>query len=62
MVSGSENNFTVWLELDSEPDSIWTKFFYDEVTKNKQIGQAMISGASVTVLTTLYNTLKKILN
>ena len=61
MVPGSENNYTVWLELDSEPDSIWAKFFYDEVTKNKQIGQVMISEASVTVLTTLYN-FKKILN
>jgi len=60
MVSGSENNYTVWLELDSEPDSIWAKFFYDEVTKNKQIGQVMISGASVTVLTTLYNFKKNI--
>ena len=60
MIPGSENNYTVWLEVDSEPDSIWAKFFYDEVTKNKQIGQAMISGASVTVLTTLYNFKKNI--
>jgi len=60
MVPGSENNYTVWLEVDSEPDSIWAKFFYDEVTKSKQIGQAMISGASVTVLTTLYNFKKNI--
>ncbi len=29
-------------------------FFYDEVTKNKQIGQAMISGACVTILTSLF--------
>jgi hypothetical protein len=68
MAPGSENNYTVWLELDSEPDSIWAKFFYDEVTKNKQIGQVMISEASVTVLTTLDNfkknieTLKKIVD
>ena len=60
LVAGSENNYTVWLELDSEPDSIWTSFFYDEVAKNSQIGQAMISGASVTVLTTLYNLKKNI--
>jgi hypothetical protein len=60
MVSGSENNYTVWLELDSEPDNIWAKFFYDEVTKNKQIGQVMISEASVTVLTTLNNFKKNI--
>ena len=60
LVAGSENNYTVWLELDSEPDSIWTKFFYDEVTKNKQIGQVMISGASVSVLTTLSNFKKNI--
>ncbi len=60
MVPGSENNYTVWLELDSEPDNIWAKFFYDEVTKNKQIGQVMISEASVTVLTTLYNFKKNI--
>jgi len=60
MAPGSENNYTVWLELDSEPDSIWTKFFYDEVTKNKQIGQVMISGASVSVLTTLSNFKKNI--
>ena len=60
MVPGSENNYTVWLELDSEPDSIWAKFFYDEVTKNKQIGQVMISEATVTVLTTLSNFKKNI--
>jgi hypothetical protein len=60
LVAGSENNYTVWLELDSEPDSIWAKFFYDGVTMNKQIGQVMISGASVTVLTTLYNFKKNI--
>jgi hypothetical protein len=60
MIPGSENNYTVWLEVDSEPDSIWTKFFYDEVTKNKQIGQAMISGASVTVVATLYDFKKNI--
>ena len=40
MVPGSENNYIVWLELDSEPDSIWTSFFYDEVAKNSQISQA----------------------
>jgi hypothetical protein len=39
LVAGSENNYTVWLELDSETDSIWTSFFYDEVAKNSQIGQ-----------------------
>ena len=60
MVSGSESNYTVWLELDSEPDSIWTKFFYDEATKNLQIGQAMINGASVTILTSLFNFKKNI--
>jgi hypothetical protein len=60
MVHGSENNFTVWLEVDSEPDSIWARFFYDEVTKNFQIGQVMISGASVTILTTLYDFKKNI--
>jgi hypothetical protein len=60
MAPGSENYYTVWLELDSEPDSIWAKFFYDEVTKNKQIGQVMISEASVTVLTTLNNFKKNI--
>jgi hypothetical protein len=53
MVAGSENNYTVWLELDSEPDSIWTRFFYDEVAKNMQIGQTMINGACVTILTSL---------
>ena len=60
MVAGSENNYTVWLELDSEPDSIWAKFFYDEVTKNKQIGQVMISGACVTILTSLFDFKKNI--
>ena len=60
MVPGSENNFTVWLDVDSEPDSIWARFFYDEVTKNFQIGQVMISGASVTILTTLYDFKKNI--
>ncbi len=60
MVPGSENNYTVWLELDSEPDSIWAKFFYDEVTKNNQIGQVMISEATVTVLTNLSNFKKNI--
>ena len=60
MVPGSENKYTVWLEIDSEPDSIWTKFFYDEATKNLQIGQAMINGASVTILTTLYDFRKNI--
>ena len=60
MVPSSENNYTVWLEIDSEPDSIWTKFFYDEATKNLQIGQAMINGASVTILTTLYDFKKNI--
>lgn len=60
MVPGSENNFTVWLEVDSEPDSIWARFFYDEVTKNFQIGQVMISGASITILTTLYDFKKNI--
>jgi hypothetical protein len=53
MVVGSENNYTVWLELDSEPDSVWARFFYDEVTKNMQIGQTMINGACVTILTSL---------
>jgi hypothetical protein len=60
MVPGSENNYTVWLEVDSEPDSIWTKFFYDEVTRNKQIGQVMINGASVTILTSPYDFKKNI--
>jgi len=60
MVAGSENNYTVWLELDSEPDSIWTSFFYDEVAKNSQIGQAMISGACVTILTSLFDFKKNI--
>jgi hypothetical protein len=60
VVAGSENNYTVWLELDSEPDSIWAKFFYDEVTKNKQIGQVMISGACVTILTSLFDFKKNI--
>src|SRR5512137_927772 len=60
MVPGSENNYTVWLEVDSEPDGIWTKFFYDEATKNLHIGQAMINGASVTILTTLYDFKKNI--
>lgn len=60
MNPGSENNYTVWLEVDSEPDSIWTRFFYDEVTKNWQIGQVMISGASVTILTTLFDFKKNI--
>jgi hypothetical protein len=60
MDPGSENNYTVWLEVDSEPDSIWAKFFYDEVTKNWQIGQVIISGASVTILTTLYDFKKNI--
>jgi 4-hydroxyphenylpyruvate dioxygenase-like putative hemolysin len=60
MVPGSENNYTVWLELDSEPDSTWTRIFYDEVAKNKQIGQAMISVACVTVLTTRDDFKKKI--
>ena len=53
MVAGSENKYTVWLELDSEPDSIWARFFYDEVKKTMQIGQTMISGACVTILTSL---------
>lgn len=53
MAAGSENKYTVWLELDSEPDSIWARFFYDEVTKNMQIGQTMISGACVTIFTSL---------
>ena len=60
MDPGSENNYTVWLELDSEPDSIWARIFYDAVTNNKQIGQAMISGACVTVLTTRDDFKKKI--
>jgi hypothetical protein len=60
MDPGSENNYTVWLEVDSEPDSIWAKFFYDEATKNWQIGQVIISGASVTILTTLYDFKKNI--
>src|SRR5665647_2974078 len=60
MVAGSENNYTVWLELDSEPDSIWAKFFYDDVTKNKQIGQVMISEACVTILTSLFDFKKNI--
>lgn len=60
MVPGSENNYIVWLELDSEPDSTWTRIFYDEVAKNKQIGQAMISVACVTVLTTRDDFKKKI--
>jgi len=60
MVPGSENNYTVWLEVDSEPDSIWTKFFYDEVTRNKQIGQVMINGASLTILTSPYDFKKNI--
>src|SRR5665647_644939 len=48
-----DSNYTVWLELDSEPDSIWAKFFYNEVTKNMQIGQTMINGACLTILTSL---------
>ena len=60
MVPGSENKYTVWLEIDSEPDSIWAKFFYDEATKNWQIGQVIISGASVTILTTLCDFKKNI--
>jgi hypothetical protein len=60
MVPGSESNYTVWLELDSEPDSIWTRIFYGEVAKNMQIGQAMISVACVTVLTTRDDFKKKI--
>ena len=60
MVPGSENNYTVWLELDSEPDSIWTRIFYDEVAKNTQIGRAIISVACVTVPTTRDEFKKKV--
>ena len=60
MVSGSENNYTVWLELDSEPDSVWTRIFYDEVGKNLQISQVMISVASLSVLTSRDDFKKKI--
>ncbi len=60
MVAGSENNYTIWLELDSEPDSIWTRFFYDELAKNSQIGQVMVSGACVTILTSLFDFKKNI--
>ena len=60
MVPGSENNYTVWLELDSEPDNIWTKIFYDELAKNLQIGQAMISVASVSALVSRDDFKKKV--
>jgi hypothetical protein len=60
MVPSSENNYTVWLELDSEPDSIWTRFFYDEAARNLQVGQTMISVACITILTSLYDFKKNI--
>jgi hypothetical protein len=60
MVPSSENNYTVWLELDSEPDNIWTRIFYDEIAKNPQIGQVMISIPCVSVLTSPDDFKKKI--
>ncbi len=57
---GSENNYIVWLELDSEPDSVWTRIFYDEVGKNPQIRQVMISVARLSVLTSRDDFKKKI--
>ena len=51
MVHGSQNSYTVWLELDSAPDNVWSGIFYDELGKSIRIGEAMINEACITVLT-----------